>query len=199
MKSEPMRHRILGIHLQIWYFEFIRSVNQWNEKGQSNQLKRLLLTNSNQSNQSIKTADQSSASFERFRSCFLRAYLSALIFWCWLFSFQYYQCDFHLFFDNVKLGQMESNWLTCRRSCWGGGTRWEARWWGSPVNVKYLIKSKLLFRRFSDNLEPKKIIQDIFKDCNYQRKSLHLPSSPTCCLNIWSDHKYVTRVPLFIV
>ena len=115
------------------------------------------------------------------------------------FSFQYYQCDFHLFFDNVKLGQMESNWLTCRRSCWGGGTRWEARWWGSPVNVKYLIKSKLLFRRFSDNLEPKKIIQDIFKDCNYQRKSLHLPSSPTCCLNIWSDHKYVTRVPLFIV
>ena len=45
---------------------------KWTRSVQSTQKNWLLLTNSNQSNQSIKTADQSSASFERFRSCFIR-------------------------------------------------------------------------------------------------------------------------------
>ena len=44
MKSEPMRYRILDIHLHIWYIGVIHSIQ------------------SNQSSQSIKTADQTSAS-----------------------------------------------------------------------------------------------------------------------------------------
>ena len=57
-------------NLNLWDTEYWAYIYRYDILVQSTQKNWLLLTNSNQSNQSIKTADQSSASFERFRSCF---------------------------------------------------------------------------------------------------------------------------------
>ena len=59
-----------GYWTYIYRYDILDSVIQSIIQGQSNQFINLG-NNSNQSNQSMKTADQTSASFERFRSCWI--------------------------------------------------------------------------------------------------------------------------------